>query len=824
MINFGEKKIKYTVLIMWISIARFILRNRLAIIFVLLGITVLFGFYASKAEISYEAPNLLPEHDTTATEYKKFKKRFGQDGAVMVIGISDSSLYSLKNFNAWYELGDRVKATLGVKAVLSVARLQTVIKNDSLQKFENFPILSRKPKTQAEVDSIEIVIKDLPFYKGIIFNDTAHTTLMAITFENKLLNTKKRLEIVDSIKVQVEKFVASTHIDARYSGMPYIRTAVARMIQHETKLFTLLALLVTAVILMLFFRSFLPVLFSLVVVFIGVVWSVGILVLCGYQVSVLTGLIPPLLIVIGVPNCILILNKYHTEFKLHGNKMRALSRSIEKVGISLFMANITTSIGFAVFCSTDSRPLFEFGLISSVSVILTYLISLMLVPIVFSYLPSPSVKHIKHLQSKLLNKVLQKVDYWVHHYRPRIYAIVIVVVIVAIYGTTKILPLGYIVDDLPKNDPILVDMRYFEKNYNGVLPFEISIDTKKPNGVFADGGRTLYKINKLQKLFLQDSVFSKAVSVVEGIKFFNQAYNDGKKKEYRLPGAMDLQKLADFGKSDAESKSGQFAAFIDSTKQFTRVSVQMKDIGSIELLEVLKRLQPRIDSIFNYDYEQNEWLPPQKNYKISITGNSMIFLHGNKFLVKNLLESVLLAVLLIAIVLYTLFMSPRMILISVVPSLIPLLITAGIMGYFHIYIKPSTILVYSIAFGIASDGTLYFLTKYRQEMKSAPSSISKAVSLTIKETGVSMIYTAIILFCGFGIFSASSFGGTAALGILISVTLLIAYCSNLILLPCFLLSLEKRITNKAFLQDPLIELYDEDEDINLDELKIKKNE
>lgn len=807
---------------MWIFLGRFILRNRLPIIVILLGLTVFFGFYAAKAELSYEAPNLLPAHDTTALEYKKFKKRFGQDGAVMVLGISDSALYNVKNFNEWYDLGDRLKEVLGVKAILSVARLQALKKNDSLQKFENYPILSRKPLTQAEVDSVKEVIYDLPFYKGIIYNDTAHTTLMAITFDNKLLNTKMRLEIVDSIKVEVDKFIANTNIGVHYSGMPYIRTAVARMIQSETKLFTLLALIVTAIILMLFFRSFLPVVFSLIVVFIGVVWSVGILVLCGYQVSVLTGLIPPLLIVIGVPNCILLLNKYHTEFKIHNNKMLALSRSIEKVGISLFMANITTSIGFAVFCSTDSKPLFEFGLISSLSVMLTYIVSLLLVPIVFSYLPSPSIKHIKHLQSKVLTLILQKIDYWVHHYRPRIYAIVIVVVVIAIYGITKILPLGYIVDDLPKDDPILVDMRYFEKNYNGVLPFEISVDTKKPNGVFADGGRTLYKINKLQKLFMQDSIFSKAVSVVEGIKFFNQAYNDGNKKEYRLPGAMDLQKLAEFAKSDAESKSGQFTAFIDSTRQFTRVSVQMKDVGSIELLKVLKRLQPRIDSVFNYDYEKEEWLPEYKNYKISITGNSMIFLHGNKFLVKNLLESVLLAVLLIAIVLYTLFMSPRMIFVSVVPSLIPLLITAGIMGYFHIYIKPSTILVYSIAFGIASDGTLYFLTKYRQEMKNGHTSISKAVSLTIKETGVSMIYTAIILFCGFGIFAASKFGGTAALGILISVTLLIAYCSNLILLPCFLLSLEKRLTNKAFLQDPLIEVYDEDEDIDLDKLEIGK--
>ncbi|MCW3105456.1 MAG: hypothetical protein JWO09_3896 [Bacteroidetes bacterium] len=806
---------------MWAAIARFILRNRLAIIIVLGAVTVLLGYYGSSAEISYEAPKLLPDHDTTAIEYKEFKKRFGQDGSVMVLGISDSSLHELSVFNHWYDLGNALKDVWGVKAVVSVARLQTLKRNDSLNKFDNLPILSRKPESQAELDSVQKVIRDLPFYKGIIYNDTLHSTVMAITFDNKLLNTKNRLQIVDSIKAQVDKFEMQTKLKVHYSGMPYIRTAVARKIQNEMTLFMILALIVTAIILMIFFRSFLPVIFSLAVVFVGVIWSVGLLVLFGYHISVLTGLIPPLLIVIGVPNCIMLLNKYHTEFRIHGNKMRALTRAIERVAISLFMANITTSIGFAVFCSTDSQVLFEFGLVASLSVMITYAISLMLIPIVFSFLPAPSVKHTKHLQSKVITKILEKIDFWVHHYRRTIYISVVVIVLVSAFGMTKILPLGYVVDDLPKKDPILLDLKYFEANYNGVLPFEISIDTKKPNGVFADGGAALYKINKLQKLFAQYPQFSRAVSVVEGIKFANQAFNDGEKKSFRLPGAMELQKLSDYTKEDAKSRQNMFVAFIDSTKQYTRVSIQMKDIGSIEMAKLVNELKPRVDSVFNFDYETNQRLSEDKAYKVVITGNSLMFLQGNRFLVQNLLESVLLAVILIAIVLYTLFMSPRMILISVIPSLVPLMITAGIMGFFHIYIKPSTILVFSIAFGIASDGTLYFLTKYRQELKHTHGSISRAVSLTIKETGVSMIYTAIILFCGFGIFAASSFGGTAALGILISVTLLIAYCSNLILLPCFLLSLEKRLTNKVFLQEPLIDVYDEEEDIDLDELKIE---
>ncbi len=808
---------------MWSPIAKFILRYRILIIVVLSVMTIVFGYFSFKAQISYEAPRLLPNHDSSAVTYKAFKDRFGQDGSVMVIGISDSNLYTLKNFGSWTELGHAIKKIKGVKLVLSIPRLQTLVKNESLGKFENVSIFSKPPNTLAELDSLKKNISNLPFYNGIIYNDTARSTLMAITFENKLLNTKDRLQIVDAVTAAANKFVSVTGIRVHYSGMPYIRTAVARKIQKEMTLFMMLAILVTAVILMLFFRSLLPVIFSLLVVIVGVIWSIGLLVICGYHISVLTALIPPLLIVIGVPNCIMILNKYHTEYKLHGNKREALLKAIEKVSISLFLANITTSIGFAVFCSTDSQLLFEFGLISSISVMLTYVISLMLVPIVFSFLPPPSVKHVKHLQNKLITIVLKHIDFWVHNYRKWIYVIVAGVIIISVVGMTLILPLGYVVDDLPKKDPVLVDLNYFEKNYNGVLPFEIAIDTKKPNGVFADGGRTLYKIDKLQRLLNHYPQFSKAVSIVEGIKFFNQAYNNGDKKHYRLPGAMELQKLADYVKTDAPDKSNQFAAFIDQTKRYTRVSFQMKDIGSLQMEKLVNELKPRIDSIFNFDYEINAPAAADKRYTISITGNSIMFLKGNQFLVENLLESVLLAVILIAIVLYTLFMSPRMILISVIPSLIPLMITAGLMGFCGIYIKPSTILVFSIAFGIASDGTLYFLTKYRQELKISKGNISKAVSLTIQETGVSMIYTAIILFSGFGIFAASSFGGTAALGILISVTLLIAYCSNLILLPCFLLSLEKKITNKAFLQEPLIDVFDEEEDIDPDELKIKKN-
>ena len=795
---------------MWKAAARYVLRNRIAIILVLAIITCFMGWQGSKVQIQYEIPRLLPDNDSTGIQYDDFKKRFGVDGAVMFLGIEDSNFFQLKKFNDWYDLSFSVKKIKGVQEVISVARIYNLKKNDSLHKFEFNPLIAEKPKTQQETDSIKNSLENLPFYEGFVYDKKSGTHIMAITFKAKELDSKARLAIVDTIRFQVNNFLAK-HTELKnnihYSGLPYIRTEVARTILHEMALFMGLAILVTTIVLFLFFRSLLPVLFSVFVVCIGVLWSVGCIHLFGYRITSVSGIIPPLLIIIGVPNCILLLNKYHIEYSRHGNQGLALSRMIEKIGISLFLANVTTSIGFAVFCFTNSEILFQFGLVASLNVMATYVISMLLIPVIFSYLPPPHAKHTKHLSRKNLTKILERIDYWVHHRRKIIYGTVIVTVLISIYGITKIKVLGYVVDDLPEKDPTYTDMKFFQQKFGGVLPFEIVVDSKHEGAALKD--RTLRKINKLQKLLAQYDEFSRPLSIVEAIKFSNQAMNDGKKKFYILPGSLDLAKIAGYS-AEAKEKQDRFRGFIDSTKRYTRVTVQMADIGSIKMKALVNQLRPRIDSSFNFDYDSAKWAADSLRYTIVTTGTSIMFMKGNDFLVGNLLESVLLAILLISIVLYTLFMSPRMISVSVIPSTVPLIITAGLMGYFDIHLKPSTILIFSIAFGIASDGTLYFLTKYRQEYKLLSNNISKCVSLTIKETGVSMIYTACILSCGFGIFTASSFGGTAALGLLISITLFMAYCSNLILLPCFLLSMEKRLTTKAILEKPIIDV-EEDE-------------
>lgn len=795
---------------MFLYISKFLLRHRMSLLITMGVLTAFFGYWASHIQLSYDFAKILPVKDKYYVEYENFKQKFGEDGSVMVIGIKDSNFFQRQKFNDWYRLGTEIKSIDGIEAVVSVAALYNIRKNETEKKFEVKPVVTQTLGSQAEVDSVKTIIDNLPFYQGFIINEETNATLMAITFDKKKLNTKNRIEIVNIIKEKAQAFGKTNNLAIHLSGLPYIRTAITGKVARELEMFLLLAIGVCAMILLVFFKNFRVVLFSLLVVITGVIWSVGTIALMGYKITILSGLIPPLIIVIGIPNSIFLLNKYYTEFHRHGNKIKALQRAVEKVGLTTFLANVTTAIGFGVFYFTKSIILMEFGLVAAMNVLSTYIISIVLIPIVFSYLPEPSTKHTKHLKAKRMSSLLNTIDGWVHRKTRVIYAVVAVIVLLSLYGITRLNSIGYVVDDLPKNDPVYVDMKFFESNFHGVLPLEIEIDTREKGKAL--NHTTLQKINRLTKILNNYPELAKPLSIVDGIKFTYQSFNDGNPKYFILPGTLDLAQLAEY-MGNAKSKQNVFRSFIDSNRQVTRVSVQMADIGSIRMNDLINDLKPKVDSLF-----------PPANYTTNITGNSLIFLKGNDYLFKNLLESVVLAIFLISIIMFFLFMSFRMIVLSILPSIIPLLITAGLMGYFNIPLKPSTILIFSIAFGIASDGTIYFLTKYRQEMRHTNMSISKAVSLTIQETGVSMLYTAVILFAGFFIFTASSFGGTASLGLLISITLLVAMCSNLILLPAFLISLERKMTTKAFLEEPLLQFLNEDEDIELDDLEIRRED
>lgn len=790
---------------MFTKISRIILRNRTLIIVLLSVFTAFMAYEALSVKLSYENSSLLAAKDSAMVEYRKFKDQYGEDGTVLMIGIKNPDIFKLEQFNAWYDLGNDIRKIDGVEDVISMTRGLNLVKNEKTHQFDYFPLVKKRPTSQAEVDSLKNTLFGLKFYEGMLYNRKTNAALMAITLNKNILVDKRRIALVANIVKTATAYEKIYKTDLHYSGMPYIRTIMMKQVKQELFIFILMSIGIAAIIMYLFFRSVKVVLSSLLIVAISIVWVLGTTVLFNFKITILTGVIPSLIVIIAIENCIYILNKYHWEYRSHGNKIRALIRVVQRIGFASLMTNAATALGFAAFILISNQMLREFGIITALNIMLEYVLCITLLPILFSYIDPPTAKHVKHLDSNFFGAIINKIIHMISFRRNLIYGIAGVLLLIGFVGISMMKTSGKIVDDFQTDDPIYIDLKFFENNFGGVMPFEISIDTKKKNGVIA--GSTIDKINELQKMVNTYPEFSKPLSIAELFKFSKQAYFGGDSLMYSMPNNVEKGFIMGYlPKNQNGKKNNLLFAYLDSTKRYTRVSFQMADIGTRHMDSLMAEIHPKIDSIFS----------PAK-YKVSVTGNSVVYARGTNFLIRNLFESVLIAIVMISLLMALLFSSLRMILVSMIPNIIPLLITAAIMGFAGIPIKPSTIIVFSIALGISVDNAIQYLSRYRHELKITNGAIKHSAISALHEAGFSMIYTSIVLVLGFSVFIISGFGGTQALGILISTTLLIAMFFNIMVLPSLLLTLDKRLTSKAF-TEPIIEIYDDEDLQEYDEL------
>ena len=784
----------------WEAVARLILRNKIGILISIIIITVLLSTQWKYMRFSHTEANLLPDDHKVNITYNAFLKIFGEEGNLIVLGVKDSTLFSVEKLNAWNQLSESFKKYNEVETVLSIKSLQKLVKNSNKETFELQPFIKDSIKNIAEMDSLQYqLFEQYPFYDNFLFNKETKTIRTAIYLNKDIVNTPARKDfIIDVLQAKVDAFEEKYKMDVRVSGMPYIRTLNAQSIVDEIGLFICAALFVTSFIFFLFFRSFRATFISLIVVCIGVMWTFGIIGLLNYEITVLTALIPPLIIVIGIPNCIFLINKYQHEVKSHGNKVKSLQRVITKVGNATLMTNLTTASGFATFVLTESTLLKEFGLVASLSIVGIFLLCLLVIPIIYTFLPYPKDRHLEHLNKRWIDGFVNWIERMVKEHRIAIYFTTIILLVACIIGMYQIKISGSLIEDMPKKTEFFQDIRFFEEEFNGVMPLEIMVDTKRKKGVMKLA--TLKRMNELEELITEIPELSRPVSVVSLVKYSKQAYYNGNPKYFQLPTSQENSFILSYVKNSS-SDVDLLKSFVDSTGQYARITTFMKDIGTDKMEDIEDDLQDKINSVF-----------PAENYSVTMTGKALVFQKGTNYLVKNLIISLALAIFLISLFMAYMFRSLRMILVSLLPNILPLLITAGIMGYVGVPIKPSTILVFSIAFGISVDDTIHFLAKYRQELQANNWKIRKSVYAALRETGVSMFYTSIVLFFGFSVFIISSFGGTVALGALVSITLLFAMLSNLLLLPSLLLSLERIIANKEVLKEPSINIIPEEDD------------
>ena len=783
----------------WTKIAGFILRNRYLVLIAVAIITGLLVTQMKYMRFSYTEANLLPKDHEANIQYDKFLDIFGEEGNLVILGVKDSTIFTPVKFNAWNKLVKELDSVKQVDFTVSIADVKQLKADRKKRKFVLEPLFEKEPTTNEEVNKIKKqLFEKLPFYDNLLYNDQG-TLQTAIYIDKDIVNTPARRNFIADILIPaIEKFEKDYEIDVRISGMPYIRTINSQNIIDEMSLFVLGALGITAVIFFFFFRSFRATFITLLVVGIGVIWAFGFIGLFRYEITVLSALIPPLIIVIGVPNAVFLINKYQQEIKKHGNQAKSLQRVISKIGNATLMTNITTASGFATFVFVKSQLLREFGILASVNIISIFILALLIVPIIYSFMPLPEKKHLSHLEKRWMGNVVSWMERMVKERRITIYITTVIVIILSMIGLFQIRVSGSLIEDMPKGMQFYKDIKFFETEFGGIMPLEILIDTKKEKGVMRLS--TLKKMEKLNETITTFPELSKPISITNLVKYSKQAYYKGNPKYYQLPTSQEKAHIFAFTKN-SDNNSGMLKNFVDSTGRYARITTFMKDVGT----DKMDIIQERLNAVIKKQF-------PEEKFTVSMTGKALVFLKGTNYLIKNLVISLSLAILLISIFMAWMFRSYKMIFISLIPNMLPLLITAGLMGFFSIPIKPSTILVFSIAFGISVDDTIHFLAKYRQELLANNWKVKPAVYSALQETGVSMFYTSIVLFFGFLVFTLSSFGGTIALGGLVSVTLLLAMVSNLILLPSLLLSFEKKIANKKVLKETNFKILPPKED------------
>lgn len=785
----------------WDYIASRILRNRITLLILIALFTIFMGSQWKNMRFTYTEANLLPDNHEVNQQYKSFLDKFGEEGNLIVVGFKDSTFFNPKNLTLWENFISEIKKDKAVDFTISIEDLRVLEKDTTHQKFKLVPFINNDKISETYLKTKEKeLFNELPFYEGVLFNKESGAVRFAIYMNKEIVNTAARKDFVLKYLSQekISKLEKELGVDLKISGMPYIRTLNSQSIVDEIGLFVGAALAITSLLFFFFFRSFRATLISMLVVVIGVMWSFGTLGFLGYEITVLTAIIPPLIIVIGIPNCIFLINKYQQEFKKHGNKAKSLQRVISKVGNATLMTNLTTAAGFGTFIFTKSELLKEFGIVAFLNIIFLFLLCLLVIPILYSYMPLPKDKHLAHLGKNYTKTFITWIENTIRKHSVAVFAVAVGLLVSGIIGIYQIKVSGSIIEDMPKSTGFYQDILFYENEFDGVMPLEIMIDTKRPKGALKTA--TLKRINELQETIEEIPELSKPVSIVNLVKYAKQSFYNGNPEYYELPTKQEEAFILPYIKNSTQKENeNMMKSYVDSTGQYARITTFMRDIGTDKMAKIEERLQEKINKLF-----------PEERYTVTMTGKAYVFEKGTHYLVHNLVLSLLFAILLISLLMAYLFRSFKMIIISLLPNILPLIMTAGLMGFLGVPIKPSTILVFSIAFGISVDDTIHFLAKYRQELKANNWRIKRSVYATVKEAGISMFYTSVVLFFGFSVFTLSSFGGTVALGSLVATTLLFAMLSNLILLPALLLSLEKSVATAEEFPEPTIDILAED--------------
>lgn len=738
--------------------------SSLLVLTIIAILTALSVFYASRLRFDYNFDNFFPKGDPDLAYYFSYRDKFGNDNDYLLIGLDNGgSLFDRQFLQKVDTLARFMQQQPHVESVLS----PTTVKSPIIEQFGYFEIPYLHPDEPERYTQDSILIYQSRELVGTLFSEDATAVSLFVQTSDDL-GKEPGDSLISAMYGEIERLGLREH---HVAGKVLAQSVFIEKMKIELAIFMSASILLVILFLWIAFRTAWGVLVPLVVVLLSVIWSLGVMGLFNKPIDVMTVLLPTIMFVVGMSDVIHIMSRYITEIGQGATKIQALRVTIREVGMATLLTSLTTSVGFLTLLTTSIVPIQEFGVYTAIGIFLAFVLAFTVLPAILLLIKRPNPRRARRTDLSWPMLLRRVYTFVLRRPYPILYTSM-GIVLISLIGISMIKVDTTLLEDLGDDDPIIKDFQYFEEKFSGVRPFELHLIAGPDKSMY--DLEVLQEVDQLETYLYQTYGLNFITSPATVVRAIHRAQNGGLPDYYTLPASQREMKQVQ-RRLAAFSKRSELRAVVTADQREGRLAGKMTDVGSVRAAELNDSLRAFIDQRINPELLQTR-----------ITGSAVMLDKNNDYVVSNMLQGLLIAFLVVALLVGLIFRSLRMVLISLVPNIIPLLMIGGIMGFLGINMTVSVSIIFTIAFGIAVDDTIHFLGKLKVELRKGKS-LPYAIKTTIISAGKAIIITSCILVAGFLTLVLSSFDATFYVGVFVSLTLVFAVVADLLLLPVLIL-------------------------------------
>jgi hypothetical protein len=740
-------------------------RRSYSIIAVVLVLTAFSFYFISKLKFNYDFEAFFPNEDKELVVYEQFRKTFEHDNEFVLLGIEHKKGIFQKDFlERIDQLSSDLKQIRYVERVISPTTL-TQLNYAGLAPIE-VKLLHISDTSLYKPDSINVYSS--PELIGSFFPADAKSVCLFLKTADNLSKVKS-----DTLSHQIERTFAKYHFDeVHYVGRIVAQDVYLKNLQKEFVVFLLISFVVVVLFLFFTFRSFYGIWVPVVIVLFSIVWTLGVMGAIGKPIDIMTVMLPTMIFIAGMSDVVHFFSKYFDELHKQTPKELIFPLILKEVGFPTFLTLITTIVGFLSLLFSSIQPIRDFGIYTSIGITIAFILSYTLLPaIMFLYTPHKLVK--SQTEDNKTSNAMRKLFFWIFRHQKGILIVTGIVLVVSVWGITRIRVNNLLLEDLSEKVRIKQDFNYFDKHYSGVRPFELLIDVQDSSKKVWDY-EVIREIDKLDHFLSKNYRMGFMLSPAGVARNINKALNGNDPAYYKLPdNKEDYEEIRSYIVKNKKNKD--LKRILAADGKSCRITGKIEDMGSLKIKELNRKF---------YAFTGSSIDPRLVSY--TITGAAQLMDKNNEYMVENMVQGFVWSIGIIALLTFFLHRSWRMVLVFILPNFIPMVIIAGFMGFAGIELKAATSLVFSIAFGIATDDTIHFISRFRIELGYGKT-LLYAFKRTYFETGKPIILTTFILVGGFMSLMTSDFESVFYFGFLICITIVVALVAELFLLPILLM-------------------------------------